>query len=345
MAWPLIEQPANWLEPGIYPVVNGVYRIPLSVPLPGLWAVNAYILEASNGLIVIDPGWASPANEQAIAAALRQIGYRLRDITLALATHAHWDHYSQAYAWRETRGAPMRAGRGERVSIAAFDPQQIPFPYQAEMLRRSGAPELAARIAAKPLEDHEVGIPFGPPDVWLKSGDTIALREGELEVFETPGHTRGHVVFRYAQAGLLFSGDHVLPHITPSLGLEQVPEASPLRSFLDSLRLVHDLPDALLLPSHGPVANSVHARVDELVAHHEQRLTAVCDRLRAGDETAYAIAGSLPWTRRERRFADLELLHRMMAVMEIDAHLDVLLELGQVTLHDDNGVRRFALAS
>jgi glyoxylase-like metal-dependent hydrolase (beta-lactamase superfamily II) len=60
---------------------------------------------------------------------------------------------------------------------------------------------------------------------------------------------------------MLFS-DHVLPHITPSIGVETVPTEAPLASFLESLALVRTLPDLMLLPAHGPVTRSSHARVE-----------------------------------------------------------------------------------
>ena len=41
-----------------------------------------------------------------------------------------------------------------------------------------------------------------------------------LEAVATPGHTKGHLVFHDLDAGLLFSGDHVLPTISPSIGFE-----------------------------------------------------------------------------------------------------------------------------
>ena len=84
-----------------------------------------------------------------------------------------------------------------------------------------------------------------------------------LRVVATPGHTQGHVVFRDEAAGLLFAGDHVLPHITPSIGFEAVPVELALGHYLRSLRLVREMPDMRLLPAHGPVRPSVHDRVDE----------------------------------------------------------------------------------
>ncbi|WP_062996758.1 MBL fold metallo-hydrolase [Nocardia mikamii] len=340
----IMTQPDDWTEPGPHHVVRGIHRIPLPLPIDGLAAVNAYLLESPEGLILIDPGWASPQTEQAVAAALRRLGYELGDIALCLATHHHADHYTQAFAWRETLGCKLFAGREERHSIEAAG---LPgsFPNHPPLLARCGAPELASRIARGDGPTEWDDIPFGAPDGWLDNGDVIALRRGALEVIATPGHTRGHVVFHHPETRILISGDHILPHITPSIGFEKAPEPHPLRSYLQSLRLVGGLPDTALLPSHGPVTRSTHARVDALLDHHRHRLDEVCERVDAGATTAHDIAAALPWTRRRLRLEELPAEHQLSAIMEINAHLDVLALQGRVG-HDDRAtVHRFAPAA
>jgi mannitol-specific phosphotransferase system IIBC component len=86
----------------------------------------------------------------------------------------------------------------------------------------------------------------------------------------------------------------------------------------------------VLLPAHGPVAPSVHARVDELLVHHDRRLDEIAAAVDAGMSTAAEIAGALRWTRRELRLDDLETFNRMLAVLETDAHLEVLAAQGRV---------------
>ncbi|WP_280341964.1 MBL fold metallo-hydrolase [Nocardia neocaledoniensis] len=342
---PVVEQPAHWTEAGAHPVAPGVYRIPLPLPLDGLTAVNAYLIEAGPGLILIDPGWASRQTEMAISSALRSLGHQLNDVTLCLATHHHWDHYTQAYAWRFTLGSRVLIGEHERHSIEDFGEDSSRFPNHAPLLLRCGAADLAKRLVTRTPPSHEIGVPFGVPDGWLKHGDRVELSAGHaLEVMATPGHTRGHVAFYHRGLGLLFSGDHVLPAITPSIGFELVPESQPLRSFLASLRLVRELPDAVLLPSHGPVTASAHVRIDDLFDHHRQRLTRVADEVAGGADTAYAVARMLPWTRRAVRFDDLPLDHQLSAITEIDAHLDVLAFLGRVTHQDAGLVRSYTVA-
>ncbi len=328
----IAEQPDDWTAPGAYPVAPGVFRIPVPLPIDGLKAVNVYVIEDSGGLVAIDSGWAAPRTTAALTTALRSIGHRLDDISQFLVTHAHWDHYTQALMLRDQLNARVRVGRGERFSIEAYDPSAGAHPNQPRLLRRSGAPELADLVAAMGVSEGEREVPFGAPDQWIDDRETIVLASRSLEAIATPGHTRGHIVLRDAAAGVLFAGDHVLPSITPSLGFEQAPEPWPLRSYLDSLRLVGEMPDLVLLPAHGLPTASVHVRVGELLAHHEQRLGEVLELVKHGHRDARSVAAVMRWTRRARELADLEPVHQMVAVLEIQAHLDVLADTGQLTL-------------
>ena len=137
---------------------------------------------------------------------------------------------------------------------------------------------------------------------------------------------------------LMFAGDHVLPRITPSIGVQPDPVADPLGDVLTSLRLLRARPDALLLPAHGPLGRRVHERVDELLEHHAVRLDASLAAVDAGCGTGFEVAERLRWTRREHRLSDLDLFNSMLAVMETSAHLDVLVERGVLAASDVDGV-------
>jgi glyoxylase-like metal-dependent hydrolase (beta-lactamase superfamily II) len=337
-----LEQPADWTEPGAHPVVPGVHRIPLELPIPSLHSVNVYVIDDPAGPVLVDSGWAMPDSRAALGAALRTLGHRLDDVSQFLVTHAHGDHYSQALTLRRSFGTRVRIGRGERLSIEAAAASGGPnHDGQAVLLRRCGAADLADEVLG--WERMKADWPDATPDGWLDDGERIALERRELDVFATPGHTRGHIVLRDAGAGLLFSGDHVLPHISPSIGLETVPEPKPLRSYLDSLRLVRDMPDTLLLPAHGQVTASAHVRIDELIEHHEARLETAATQVRAGHGTAYEVARAMPWTRRQRKLDELDTFSQMLAVLEIDAHLDVLVDQGVLDSEETGGVRVYAL--
>ncbi|WP_128643402.1 MBL fold metallo-hydrolase [Rhodococcus opacus] len=307
-------------EPLTDQLVDGIHRIPLPLPLDDLEVINAYAFESSKGLILVDPGWATADTERILTAALKHLGYGLPDVTTMIATHGHWDHYTQAIAIRSKFGGRVLLGAGEHHSIDSFGTLTGCYPRQVELLRAAGAPDLADIIDVMPYQEHEKNIDLGSPDEWLHDGDTLDLGDRTLTIHGMPGHTRGHVVIADPDVGIMITGDHILPRITPSIGFEREPEAVPLRSFLSSLRATLELPDALMLPAHGPVSPSVHARARELLAHHDERLTVIRE-FGASGRSPHEIAQALPWTRHDRRLEDLNPVHQMVAILEVDAHL------------------------
>jgi glyoxylase-like metal-dependent hydrolase (beta-lactamase superfamily II) len=120
----------------------------------------------------------------------------------------------------------------------------------------------------------------------------------------------------------------VLPTITPSIGFTMPAAVDPLGDFLASLTKVRALPDLQLLPAHGPVAPSTHARVDELLSHHEHRLARIVTILGSRTMTAFEVAHGLGWTRHERSFDELDLFNQGLAAMETKAHLELLVARG-----------------
>jgi glyoxylase-like metal-dependent hydrolase (beta-lactamase superfamily II) len=136
----------------------------------------------------------------------------------------------------------------------------------------------------------------------------------------------------------------VLPHITPSIGFEPVSASQPLGDYLESLRMVRSLPDLRLLPAHGPVTASAHARIDELLTHHRDRLGRCAEAVAAGAGTAYQVACALRWTRRGRHLEDLDPFNQMLAVTETRAHLELLAAQGRLTVSSDGEVAVYAPA-
>ena len=115
---------------------------------------------------------------------------------------------------------------------------------------------------------------------------------------------------------------------------------NPSSRFTERLRMHQiatgqQLPDLRILPAHGPVAPSSYARVDELLAHHEERLDLCLASLRSrGSVTSLVVAKDLGWTRHERAFDELDVFSQGMAAMETKAHLDLLVARGEATAAD-----------
>lgn len=332
----------QWLEEGAHEVVPGIYRIPLPLPFDGLRAVNAYAIEAAGGLVMIDSGWLLDATKDQLERSLRKIGAGFGDIRRFLVTHIHRDHYTQAIGLRRIYGTKVALGADEKYSLdLVLGKGPMTRSPQADRLVRAGAQPLMERMAEAGMRPPPPEAGYEEPDEWITSGQIFDLGTRRLEAVATPGHTRGHVVFADLDAGLLFAGDHVLPHITPSISLEAAPQELPLRDFIESLLLVRRMPDLALLPAHGPVSPSVHARVDELLDHHDARLRAMLAALADGPRTAYQVAQAIRWTSRNKTLAELDLMNQMLAVGETISHLDLLVARGLAAVESAGDVQLF----
>ena len=334
---------ADWTSPGVYDVGDGVYRIPLPLPQDGLRAVNVYAVRDSGGLTLVDSGWAITEARDLLEQAVKLLESSLAGVKRFLVTHVHRDHYTLAVTLRREFGMRVSLGHEEAGTLRAIrDPAIEPWLSMATQLRLGGALDLAQLISQAPgrLDVSE----WEDPDEWLRAPQEIPFEDGVWQVHATPGHTRGHVVFVDAARDVMFAGDHVLPRITPSIGFEQNHAEYPLRDYLDSLKLVRGLPDRRLLPAHGPVAPSVHHRVDELIDHHDTRLAQIDETVDAGASTASESARRLLWTRRGRQFEELDVLSRCLAVTETLAHLDVLMLAGRLRRTEVDGVRHYSRA-
>jgi glyoxylase-like metal-dependent hydrolase (beta-lactamase superfamily II) len=334
---PAAASGSDWAEGGPEEVGDRIFRIPLPLPGDGLKAVNAYLLQSQEGDLLIDCGWDDPQSWAALTQALAGLG----SVRLVFATHVHGDHLGAAGRIRDGGRAFVTLGLGDRESavLLATDPGLARSRTRA-LLRRHGADAVASAMDAAATRQPERVWLAPLPDLFISGGE-LRMAGHELEVIPTPGHTRGHLCLWDSSAAILFAGDHVLPHITPSIGVEVPDGGLPLLNFLRSLEQVRELPAKLVLPAHGPAFEDLAGRVDELLEHHRQRLLLCREAVVAGARTAADVARALPWTRRGRRFEDLDTFNQMLAVAESAAHLELLAERGELGRVMSNSVVTF----
>ena len=78
-------------------------------------------------------------------------------------------------------------------------------------------------------------------DRQVGEGDSVALGEWQFTVHDTPGHTRGHIVYHCQQAGVAFVGDTLF-----ALGCGRLFEGTPAQMW-DSLQKILSWPDQTLI--------------------------------------------------------------------------------------------------
>lgn len=327
-----------------------VWRIPLPLPI-ALRSANVYLINGGPGArILIDSGLGLPADEGALRAGLEMAGTRLEEISTLILTHAHPDHIGMSGLAHALSGAPVLLLSGEEGQLydvwgeggeIAFD--RLDRWYATHGLEDgAGAVRRSGRALRRFLR-------LPPRDALrlVRDRERIALGAHTYEVHWTPGHSDFHMCL-LREDGLFFAGDHVLPAITPNIGLYPEARPNPLRDYLDSLARVRDLPARLVLPGHGRPFTDLAARADALHAHHLERGARVRDILaedmaedQAEDQAEDLGAGRSAAQVAARLFGD-----RLrtgddwrFAVAETLAHLEHLRTHGQVERLDGERVR------
>ena len=173
----------------------------------------------------------------------------------------------------------------------------------------------------------------------LREGDRVRIGANDWRIVTGYGHSPEHAALHCEAAGVLISGDMVLPRISTNVSVFDIePEGNPLALYLESLGRYEGMPaDTLVLPSHGKPFRGLQTRIAQLRAHHDARLAEVRE---ACAERPMSAADIVPLM--FKRALDI---HQMTFAMgEALAHLHLLWLAGELERHEDaDGVVRFAL--
>ncbi|MGV9702982.1 MBL fold metallo-hydrolase [Streptomyces sp. NPDC003483] len=317
----------------------------LAVPIPDnpLGTTLVHVVDTDRGPVLIDTGWDDPDSWEVLTAGLAACGIPVAEVHGVVITHHHPDHHGLSGKVRDASGAwiAMHALDTEIVRRTREHKAERWFAYMADKLEACGAPEDHVALLREARTARRSGglPPFAPalPDREIVPGELLGLAGRRLRAIWTPGHTPGHVCLHLEEAhpaglpghGRLFSGDHLLPRITPHIGLYEDPDdatvADPLGDYLDSLERVGRLGPAEVLPAHQHAFTDAPGRVRELLTHHEERLTGLLTLL-ATPLTAWQLAERMEWN---RPWEQIPFGSRNIAVSEAEAHVRRLVKLGR----------------
>ena len=331
-------------------VAPDVIRTQLPVNLPGLGHVNCYVIEDKHGIAVVDPGLPGDDSWKALSNRLKTAEYTIDNIHTVIVTHSHFDHFGGAERIRSETGAKILTHRNFRKAFNrseveenedsdALDPnseeaqQAVIERIFSERLpwgtkRTKPAPEEIERFR-KMGRFNSSWFKTPEPNVEVEDNEIIELGGREWLSVHTPGHTNDHLCLWDPVNGIMFSGDHVLPSITPHIG-GITPESDPLAKFFGSLERMTDFENVMIaLPAHGHPFTNLKERSIEIIDHHQERLQTIRDashQLIEGTVTDY-----MRVLFSERAWGD-------MAESETYAHLEHLKESGELTRASNNGI-------
>jgi len=307
--------------------VKGVHQIRIPLPNMPLDHINVYLVEGSKGNVLIDTGWDTLEAFSALKDGLRSSGFGFKDISQIIVTHIHPDHYGLAGKLRQLSGATVAF---HEIEEGLLDLRYVNMDKLVEdtkhRLSRNGVPRSeVSRLAGASLPVRQY-VDLISPDIRLTGGERLSFGSSEFKVLVTPGHSPGHICLYEPNRKFLFSGDQVLPDITPHVGLHAQSGENPLGDFVDSLKSLRELDVNLVFPGHGAVFNGLKQRIDAILYHHDQRKLAIMNIIRDNLRSAYAIAAELVWVPDIGGvdFKDLAPMDKRLAVLETLAHLQLL---------------------
>ncbi|GAA2093834.1 MBL fold metallo-hydrolase [Actinomadura alba] len=318
---------------------DGVWSVPVPIPGSPLGHTLVYALESARGPVLIDAGWEHPDAWAALRDGLATLGLDVTEISGVVVTHHHPDHSGLAGRVREASGAWIAMHHADAALVRLFH----------DMVRDGRARELrlaSARKAGADIGDREaMGPPTDPPavpDRELDDGDLVDLPGRKLRVVWTPGHSPGHICLHLEDGDRIFTGDHVLPRITPHIGLYpyDLPDVDPLGDFLDSLERVEEIEAGEVLPAHQYRFTGLAGRAREIAEHHEERLVEVTGLLTDRPSTLWELTAAMGW---RSAWEAMSPISRQMAAGEAAAHLRTLERRGVARRYDGDEPIRFVL--
>jgi len=316
-----------------------VRRIEMPTPY-AVGPVNAYLIPGEP-LTLIDAGFNTPQAQDVLLAELASNGHSAESIGRVLITHAHPDHYGLLYLIQERSDAPVYFP--EREIWRVRDRQRL-FEV-GRLLMEAGTPldlllkmDQQRRSEPRPKMNHDDVVP-------LKGDETFEIEiDGEaltIEAHHMPGHTGGHVVYYEPETRTLFAGDQLLPGTSPNPLLEPSfdepgERRRSLAEYLASLDRMHDLDPVIAYPGHGDPITDPRALIEWTVEHHEKRKVTIAGYLSSIAKTPYELAAEL--------YPDKIGYDAFLAVSEVVAHLDLVVEDGDAVIEERGGVTYYSAA-
>ncbi|MFJ3804686.1 MBL fold metallo-hydrolase [Streptomyces sp. NPDC090088] len=337
------RQKAAWAEHVLPPVehlAGDIWSLPVPIPDNPLRYTLCYVVPSDSGLVVVDPGWDSTKGWDALCDGLASAGATPADVTGIVITHIHPDHHGMSARLKAASDAWVAMHPAERDSLPhrQFQHEKSRAEAARNRLREAGAPESDVReLFGTPDEEHrpDSAPDLVEPDLLLEDGSPVALDGRDLVALWTPGHTPGHLCLVEPTARVVLTGDHILPRITPNIGLHgRRPGQTPLADFMDSLKRLASWDDHEALPAHEYRFRGLAARTEQLLDHHTARLSELLEVVgELGQPTLWEATAHISWSRPWDQVGAM----RFAALAETEAHVQHLTDLGLLIRSDENG--------
>jgi glyoxylase-like metal-dependent hydrolase (beta-lactamase superfamily II) len=312
--------------------------------LPGnpLEHVNSYLIKSAEKNLLIDTGMDFPQTFQSLCDGLSEAGVRPEELTDVLCTHFHVDHVGLIPRFTDASKNVKISLHHVEVEMSRLMSREL-GSYVESMkayLEANGAPPFMAASLERfhpafftPRAYQEIGT----RGIVLEDGQRVSVGDYSFQILWTPGHSPGHVCLYEPSSEILFSGDHLLPTITPHVS-QFLEDMDPLTDYLNSLQRIAEIDVDVVLPGHEETFSNHRVRIKQLNDHHKQRLSEIIDGLEIESSTAYQLASKLHWSVDYKSWEEFPPFQKYLAVGETIAHLNFLERRGRVKRNKINKI-------
>lgn len=287
--------------------------------------VNCFLIEGENGWTLIDTGLNN--NETRM---MWDSIFKEKKLTNIIVTHEHPDHIgSCGYLQNKYETDVWMTENAYRSANYFIEEERI--SHLKVNYKKCGVPAsfIEQLLKANDVMKHAVN-PLPNVTNYLNENEFILLGDYRYEVIYTQGHADGLIVLFNKEKSVLISTDHILPQITPNISYWFIGDPNPLHSYLTSLHKIKKLEAKVVIPSHGQPFYDANKRIDEIIAHHDERLNTILTIVKYGG-TVFDITNKMfdkQLTSHEMRFA----------IGEAIAHLEYLRHLGECVREEKDGL-------
>lgn len=302
---------------------------------PDLICSNMFVL-GKGPITIIDTAPKFPGSFNTLEKQLLEIGFTWRDVERIIITHGHIDHFGlvgqirmasgrdipchihEDDLWRLS-GDYLRGGMWSDEADIFYAMAGMPDKIVERMKRRSHF----FKNLCDPIDD---ALPMKDGEIFMGDGF-------ELHIIHTPGHSPGCCCIHESTSGILFSGDHLLKHITPNPFHEvsrsrlRDPSYKSLKAYLSSLDRIENLRASFTFPAHGDYIPDLKSLISGYKQHHIGRNEKIADKL--------GRMGCSIFTLMESVFPGIEESETFLAVSETLVHLEMLMEDGRAELAEN----------
>ena len=310
-----------------------------ALALPTPWAigrVNCYLVE-DDPLTLVDTGPNSGVALDELERGLARHGRRVEDLERIVLTHHHPDHEGLLAILARRSGAEVCALDRMREWLGDWKGQmKADDEHAAALMARHGVPAEVVQVLRALASSFRAWGSSAPVDRALADGETLAFRDRAWTVHHRPGHSCTDTLFHDHERREAIGGDHLLAHIS-SNPLASKDQREALVNYLRSLRATQATGDLdTVLPGHGDPVTDPRGLIESRFAMHDRRARKIGAMLDEGPLTAHEIARRI-WGR-------AALAQAFLTLSEVLGHLDLLVERGRVTAHDEGEQAVFAAA-